>query len=105
MPLTDGKTCLAFLSCLDTKDKTRRKTKTRHYTKDCLCLLSLRSSLLAIIKPFLKLPSFEFQKPLDISPGRHYYDNRGERWRLSELNEKATESITISWKASERVRK
>jgi len=58
-----------------------------------------------MIKPFLKVPSFNLQKPFDMGLARHYNGNRGERWRLSELNDKATESITISWKASERARR
>ena len=51
--------CL-FSALLDTEDKDKR----RHCTKDCLGLLSLSSSLLAMIKPFLKVASFELQKPL-----------------------------------------
>jgi len=58
-----------------------------------------------MIKPFLKLPSFDLQKPLDISLARHYNGSRGERWHLLELNGKATESTIISWKASETVKR
>ena len=42
-------------------------------------------------------------KGVDIAVARHYNDNRGVRWRLSELNGRATESTTISWKTSETV--
>lgn len=82
MPLTDGKTCLAFLA-----------------------FLSLSSSLLATIQPFLKVASFELQKPLDISLARHYNGSRGMRWRLLELNDKATESTITLWRTGERVRR
>ena len=72
-----------------------QKTKTRHCTKDCLCLLSLSSSLLAMIKPFLKLPSFDLQMPLDNSLGgslfcRHFADKlfstQGHRVAQPDIN-------------------
>ena len=57
------------------------------------------------VNPFLKIPLKITPEPLDISLARHYKDNRGERWHLSELSDKGTESITISWRTGEKVRR
>jgi len=70
-PKTMAKDYLLF--CLGLVVLYLAKARAKTCAKDCLCLLSLSSSLLAMIKPFLKLPSFDLQKPLDNSLGRSLF--------------------------------